>query len=97
VTHYVLGVTKATPINSLDSGCAEPRPGGPMKNKKVNNILLLLNIAFIHFQLQNNASICLQIPSKVKVTLGKSCCFLSVVLKYLQREKNGLLTRYPNN
>jgi hypothetical protein len=31
---------------------------------------------FIHFQLQNNAIICLQIPSKVKVTVGKSCCFL---------------------
>jgi hypothetical protein len=37
---------------------------------------------FIHFQLQHNAPIC-QVSSKVKVTLGKSCCFLPVVLKYL--------------
>jgi hypothetical protein len=33
----------------------------------------------VHFQLQNNAPICLQIPSKVAVTLGKSCCFLPVL------------------
>jgi hypothetical protein len=38
---------------------------------------------FIHFQLQSNAPMCLQIPSKVKVTLGKSRRFLSVILKYL--------------
>jgi hypothetical protein len=40
---------------------------------------------FIHFQLQNNAPICNQMNSiyKVKVTLGISCCFLPVVLKYV--------------
>jgi hypothetical protein len=31
---------------------------------------------FIHFQLQNNALICLQIPPKVKLTLGKSFLLL---------------------
>jgi hypothetical protein len=77
--------------------------------------MLLLKIAFgtiffIHVQLQNNAPICLQIPSKVKVTLGKSCCFLPVVLKYLMSEflffslssdkkkiACSVLTRSPNN
>jgi hypothetical protein len=35
---------------------------------------------FIHFQLQNNAPICPQITSKVKLTLGK---IIPVPLKYL--------------
>jgi hypothetical protein len=72
-------------FNSLDSRGAEPHPGGQRKIKrviffKIENSLL---DHFIHFQLHNNAPICLQIPSKVKVTLGKSCCFLPFVLKYL--------------
>jgi hypothetical protein len=49
-------------FNSLDCGDAEPRPG------VAENSLLS---HFILFQSQNNAPICLQIPSIVKVTLGK--------------------------
>jgi hypothetical protein len=71
-------------FNSLDSGCAKPRRGGRRKikkgvKKKFHNFFWgiqnsLLN-NFIHFQLQNNAPIWLQIPSKVKVTLGKIMLF----------------------
>jgi hypothetical protein len=73
-------------FNWSDSWSAEPHPGradeknGPkMLNFFIENSLLN---HFMHFQLQNNAPICLQIPSKVKVMLGKSCCFLPVVLKH---------------
>jgi hypothetical protein len=49
----------------------------PVKKRRYLNSLLN---HFIHFQLQNIApSICLQIPSNVKVTLGKSL----LALKYL--------------
>jgi hypothetical protein len=85
-------------FNSLEFVCAESRPGGRRKIKKGQNNFLnnlqkrffyywksLLN-HFIHFQLQNNAPICLQIPPKVKATLGKSCSFLPVILKYPMSE-----------
>jgi hypothetical protein len=45
------------------------------KNKKLFFLNGLLS-HFIHFQLQNIAPMCLQIPSNVKVTLGKSFLLL---------------------
>jgi hypothetical protein len=64
------------------------RKWAPIKNPRVWSIVPVKNFNFkktnlnhfIHFQLQNNAPICLQIPSKLKLTLGKS---LTVALKYL--------------
>jgi hypothetical protein len=63
-----------------------PTSGGPTKNLKGGQKTFcifffiensLLNNNFIHFQLQYKAPICLQIPSKVKVTLGKIMLFSS--------------------
>jgi hypothetical protein len=53
---------------------------GVVDRARKNFFFCFENNHFIHFQLQNNAPICLQILSKVKLTLGN---IIPVALKYL--------------
>jgi hypothetical protein len=62
----------------------------PVKNVVVENNLS----PFIYFQLHNNAPICLQIPSKVKLTMGKSLLLLwNALLFAMQNSSRGTRPR----
>jgi hypothetical protein len=72
--------TQGLPGDGCDRACARNAHKiicgawsiAPVKKKCFNFFFKLPPKPFIHIQLQNNAPICLQIPSKLKVTLGKS-------------------------
>jgi hypothetical protein len=66
------------------------------KNVFKKNTCSLLNY-FIHFRLQNIAPICLQIPSNVKVTLGKSLIALKYLIYAMQNSPCGTPLAHGND
>jgi hypothetical protein len=65
-------------------------PWGVVNSTRKKKIKLKKNsLHFIHFQLQNIAPICLQIPSNVKVTLGKSFLALKHLIYAMQNSPCG--------